>query len=144
MPDWQNCDRPLILIDALLGIGAQGPMREPLLAMAHEMRWLRENAGARIVAVDLPSGLDADSGNATPGTVNADLTPRVDLAVEPRRESTIVFGARFYRRHEASRGLRAGEQIRLLAGTIAEPAVEPPGWSIVNRSHAAKLRRWAT
>ena len=80
MPDWQNCDRPLILIDALLGIGAQGPMREPLLAMANEMRWLRENAGARIVAVDLPSGLDADSGNATPGSVTADLTLMIGLA----------------------------------------------------------------
>ena len=80
MPDWQNCDRPLILIDALLGIGAQGPMREPLLAMAHEMRWLRENAGARIAAVDLPSGLDADSGNSTPGTVTADITLMIGLA----------------------------------------------------------------
>ena len=80
MPDWQNCDRPLILIDALLGIGAQGPMREPLLAMANEMCWMRENAGARIVAVDLPSGLDADSGTATPGTVTADITLMIGLA----------------------------------------------------------------
>ena len=80
MPDWQSCDRPMILIDALLGIGAQGLMREPLLAMANEMRWLRENAGARIVAVDLPSGLDADSGTATPGTVTADITLMIGLA----------------------------------------------------------------
>ncbi len=80
MPDWQNCDRPQILIDALLGIGAQGPMREPLLAMAKEMRWLRENAGARIAAVDIPSGIDADSGTATPGTVTADLTLMIGLA----------------------------------------------------------------
>ncbi|MCX6845551.1 MAG: hypothetical protein NTU84_03120, partial [Verrucomicrobia bacterium] len=78
-PDWQNCHRPLILIDGLLGIGAQGPMREPLLAMAHEMRWLRDNAGARIAAVDLPSGIDADSGTATPGTVTADLTLMIGL-----------------------------------------------------------------
>jgi len=79
-PDWQNCHRPLILIDGLLGIGAQGPMREPLLAMAHEMRWLRDNAGARIAAVDLPSGIHADSGTATPGTVTADLTLMIGLA----------------------------------------------------------------
>jgi len=44
------------------------------------MHWLRENAGARIVAVDLPSGLDADSGNATPGSVTADLTLMIGLA----------------------------------------------------------------
>ncbi len=79
-PDWQNCHRPLILIDGLLGIGAQGPMRDPLLAMAHEMRWLRENVGARIAAVDVPSGIDADSGTATPGTVTADLTLMIGLA----------------------------------------------------------------
>ena len=79
-PDWHNCHRPLILLDGLLGIGAQGPMREPLLAMAHEMRWLRDNAGARIAAVDIPSGIDADSGKATPGTVTADLTLMIGLA----------------------------------------------------------------
>ena len=80
LPDWQNCQRPLLLIDALLGIGAHGPMREPLLSLAHEMRWLREKTGARIAAVDLPSGIDADHGTATPGTVTADLTLMIGLA----------------------------------------------------------------
>lgn len=79
-PDWQNYHRPLILLDGLLGIGAQGPMREPLISMACEMRRLRDNAGARIAAVDLPSGIDADSGTATPGTVTADLTLMIGLA----------------------------------------------------------------
>ncbi|MEY5013321.1 MAG: hypothetical protein RLY69_1036 [Verrucomicrobiota bacterium] len=80
MPDWQNCERPLILIDALLGIGADGSMRDPLTSMANEMRWLREKAGARIVSVDLPSGLNADTGEATIGTVTADLTLMIGLA----------------------------------------------------------------
>jgi NAD(P)H-hydrate epimerase len=79
-PDWQNYHRPLILLDGLLGIGAQGPMREPLISMACEMRRLSDNAGARIAAVDLPSGIDADSGTATPGTVTADLTLMIGLA----------------------------------------------------------------
>jgi NAD(P)H-hydrate epimerase len=78
-PDWQNYEGPLILLDGLLGIGAQGPMREPLLAMAKEMHWLRENIGAHIAAVDLPSGIDADSGTATPDTVTADLTLMIGL-----------------------------------------------------------------
>ena len=83
-PKWQNCHRPLILIDGLLGIGAQGPMREPLISMAREMRWLRDMAGARIAAIDLPSGIDADSGTATSGTatsgtVTADLTLMIGL-----------------------------------------------------------------
>jgi len=78
-PNWLISQSPLILIDGLLGIGAKGPMREPLLTLAHEMRWLRDNAGARITAVDLPSGIDADSGVATPGTVTADLTLMIGL-----------------------------------------------------------------
>lgn len=66
--------RPLVLIDGLLGIGARGGLREPLTVMAAEMRHLREVAGARIVAVDLPSGVDPDDGEIYPGAVHADLT----------------------------------------------------------------------
>lgn len=79
-PNLQNTQGPLILLDGLLGIGAHGPMREPLLAMAHEMRWLRANAGARITAVDIPSGIDADTGAATPGSIAADLTLMIGLS----------------------------------------------------------------
>lgn len=80
MPDWQNCRRPLVLLDGLLGIGANGPLREPLITLANEMHWLRENAGARIAAVDLPSGIDADTGMAQVGAVTADLTLMIGLA----------------------------------------------------------------
>lgn len=73
-PEWQDQDGPLILLDGLLGSGSSGPLRNPLLALAGEMQWLRENAGARIAAVDLPSGIDADSGLGSPGAVIADIT----------------------------------------------------------------------
>src|SRR5690606_31874693 len=53
---------PLVLLDGLLGIGASGPMREPLLRLAAEMDALRRNRGACVAAIDLPSGLDADTG----------------------------------------------------------------------------------
>jgi len=73
-PDWHEVRRPLILLDGLLGSGAKGPMREPLLSLANEMNLLRQTAGARVAAVDLPSGIDADTGFPSPGSVTADVT----------------------------------------------------------------------
>ena len=73
-PVWQDTPRPLILLDGLLGIGASGPLREPLTAMAAEMQELRLQAGAIVAAVDLPSGVDADHGDAGPEAVIADVT----------------------------------------------------------------------
>lgn len=71
---WRDFKDPLVLLDGLLGIGACGALRDPLLKLAAEMNWLRQHAGARIAAVDLPSGVDADSGESTPGAVTADVT----------------------------------------------------------------------
>ncbi len=70
-------DTPLLLIDGLLGIGARGPLREPLVALASEMNALRRSAGAQVVAVDIPSGLDGDTGEPCEGAVEADLTATI-------------------------------------------------------------------
>jgi NAD(P)H-hydrate epimerase len=71
---WRDLKGPLVLLDGLLGIGARGAMGGPLPELAAEMEWLRQHAGARVAAVDLPSGVDADSGDSTPGAVTADVT----------------------------------------------------------------------
>lgn len=64
----------LLIVDGLLGIGASGPLREPLRGAAQEINRLRQTAGAYVVAIDAPSGLDAESGDAAPDTVVADET----------------------------------------------------------------------
>ncbi len=71
---WRDCRQPLVLLDGLLGSGAAGPLRGPLIPLAHEMADLRRDAGARVAAVDLPSGIGADSGEILPDTVTADIT----------------------------------------------------------------------
>ncbi len=71
---WIDLKGPIVLLDGLLGIGAKGRLREPLLALAEEMAWLRQHAGARVAAVDLPSGMDPDSGQIFPEVVTADVT----------------------------------------------------------------------
>ncbi len=73
-------DGPLVQLDALVGLGAQGGLREPLAALAHEMNRLRRTAGAVTVAVDLPSGLDADTGRPGDPCVSADYTATVGWA----------------------------------------------------------------
>lgn len=67
---------PLVLLDGLLGIGARGELREPLAVLAAEMAALRNDRGAVVAAMDLPSGMDADSGE---GGGTADLTVTVGV-----------------------------------------------------------------
>jgi NAD(P)H-hydrate epimerase len=63
-----------ILVDALLGTGFQGPLKPALAAAIRELNAARA-AGARLlVALDLPSGLDADSGETSDPCVRADAT----------------------------------------------------------------------
>jgi NAD(P)H-hydrate epimerase len=71
---WRDFKGPLVLLDGLLGIGGRGAPGGPLSQLAAEMEWLRRHAGARVAAVDLPSGVDADSGVSAPGAVTADVT----------------------------------------------------------------------
>jgi ADP-dependent NAD(P)H-hydrate dehydratase / NAD(P)H-hydrate epimerase len=65
---------PLVLLDGLLGIGAKGELRPPLRELAAEMNALRQSRYARIFALDLPTGLDGDTGRPTADTVIADVT----------------------------------------------------------------------
>ena len=64
----------LVLIDGLLGIGARGALRGVLAEMAEEMNSLRGQQHALTFAVDIPSGVDGDSGEVYQGAVIADHT----------------------------------------------------------------------
>jgi len=79
------CSGPLLLLDGLLGIGARGPLRDPIAAMAKEMEQLRQQRGAIIAAMDLPSGLDADTGDGDAMTADLTLTvgvPKIGMSSE--------------------------------------------------------------
>ena len=71
---------PLVQLDALVGLGSQGPLREPLASLAREMNALRHESGARTMAVDFPSGLDPDTGAPGDPCVEADFTATVGHA----------------------------------------------------------------
>jgi ADP-dependent NAD(P)H-hydrate dehydratase / NAD(P)H-hydrate epimerase len=57
-------------IDALAGIGVRGALRDPLASLVRELNTQR----APVLALDVPSGIDADSGDVAGDAVNADLT----------------------------------------------------------------------
>ena len=58
------------VVDALLGTGAMGAPREPLAGAIRRIN----HAGKKVLAVDLPSGLDADTGIPADPTIRARLT----------------------------------------------------------------------
>ena len=77
---------PEVIVDALFGTGFRGEPRPEAAALIEAM-----NAdGAPIVAVDIPSGVDASSGEIAGAAVHAELTvtfhgQKVGLAVAPGR-----------------------------------------------------------
>ena len=74
--------RSSVVIDALLGTGAKGAPREPVAALIRLVNEARAGAsgkatpptGPSVLAVDLPSGLDADTGQAAKPCIRADAT----------------------------------------------------------------------
>lgn len=62
-----------VVVDALLGTGAQGPLRGDIARLAAEIA-AAARRGARVVALDLPSGLEASTGETDSHAVRADLT----------------------------------------------------------------------
>jgi len=65
-----------LVLDGIVGIGGQGPLRAEAATCAH----LARESGALIVSVDIPSGVDADTGAV------ADASAVVDA------DATVTFG----------------------------------------------------
>jgi NAD(P)H-hydrate epimerase len=58
------------ILDALIGYSLQGPPREPIASLIREAN----RAPAPTIALDVPSGLDGDSGQAFDPTITAATT----------------------------------------------------------------------
>ena len=64
---------PHVIVDALLGTGFQGDVRDDL-AQVIQVCIAAHEAGVKVVAVDVPSGLDCDTGQPSNATIIADMT----------------------------------------------------------------------
>jgi len=76
------------VVDALLGTGTRSTVREPCIAAIEAVN----RSGARVLAVDLPSGLDCDTGEVLGHCVQATHTATM-VAAKPGFDAT---GARQY------------------------------------------------
>jgi NAD(P)H-hydrate epimerase len=77
----QALDGAEIVVDALLGIGRIRPIAGALAEILLRLDAARSRTlPPKIVAVDLPTGVDADSGRADPLAVRADMTVTFGLA----------------------------------------------------------------
>ncbi|MFF7642207.1 NAD(P)H-hydrate dehydratase [Streptomyces canus] len=76
-----------LVLDGIVGIGGKGGLRPDAARLAE----VAERSRAAVVAVDLPSGVDADTGEVRGAAVRADLTVtfgthKPGLLIDPARE----------------------------------------------------------
>src|SRR5438552_1819195 len=79
-------ERPDVVLDARLGTGLNGAPREETSRLIEQIN----GAGVPVLAVDIPSGVNASTGEVADTAVRADVTvtmhgPKVGLAVAPGR-----------------------------------------------------------
>jgi NAD(P)H-hydrate epimerase len=78
--EWRrHLDGAAWIVDALLGTGSSGPPRAAAAVAIEALEYVRDAARSagrpvKTLAVDLPSGLDADTGDAPGWCVRADVT----------------------------------------------------------------------
>lgn len=136
-----------LIIDGLLGSGAKGALRESYTRLVQEMNELRAaTPRSLLLAVDIPTGLDADSGEAQCPTVQADVscpigcvkpgmladgaenyagrllpTPLPGIVIEPCSTDTVLTpadsGLRLPRRAYSCFKNRAG-RVNIVAGSV--------------------------
>jgi ADP-dependent NAD(P)H-hydrate dehydratase / NAD(P)H-hydrate epimerase len=80
----QGIEKAAVIVDALLGTGVRGPLREPIRTAVEVINKARAG-GVPIVAVDTPTSVDLSSGEPSEPAVRADLTvtfhrPKTGLA----------------------------------------------------------------
>jgi NAD(P)H-hydrate epimerase len=63
-----------LIADGVLGTGSAGALSGAVREVCDEMNRFREGTGAMVAALEVPTGLDAETGDAAAGAVRADLT----------------------------------------------------------------------
>jgi hydroxyethylthiazole kinase-like uncharacterized protein yjeF len=69
----QGIDKAAVVVDALLGTGVRGVLRDPIRSAVEVVERARA-AGVPVVAVDTPTAVDLSSGEPSEPAVRADLT----------------------------------------------------------------------
>ena len=82
---------PDLVVDGLFGTGfrAERPLPPAICELTSQVKLWRQS-GAQVVAIDIPSGVDADTGHMAEGAVEADMTvtfvrPKTGICATPGR-----------------------------------------------------------
>ena len=100
----QGIEKASIVVDALLGTGVRGQLREPVRTAVEVIRRAHE-AGVPVLAVDTPTAVNLTSGDPSDPVVRADLT--------------VTF-------HRPKTGLRSRAGRRLAGRVLVAPIGIPP------------------
>lgn len=66
-------EKAALVVDALLGTGVSGPLRDPIRS-AVDLTWRARTAAVPVLAVDTPTAVDLTSGRQSDPVVRADVT----------------------------------------------------------------------
>jgi hydroxyethylthiazole kinase-like uncharacterized protein yjeF len=118
-----------LIVDGLTGIGGSGGLRPPAAALARLAQEARTD-GAVVVAVDLPSGVQADTGEIDGEAVEADVTVtfgtwKPGLLIDPGASKAgaaqlVDIGLSPYLPEPAAIALQAAD----VAGILPQPSAE--------------------
>jgi hydroxyethylthiazole kinase-like uncharacterized protein yjeF len=78
-----------LIVDAMLGTGIKGNIREPIATAIEFINEIRHQRGIPVASVDVPSGLDPDTGEGSNKVIHADLVitfHRNKLGMHPKTE----------------------------------------------------------
>jgi len=102
-------DEPHVIVDALFGTGFSGEPRADAAALIQRIN----GSNARVLAIDLPSGVDASTGEIRGAAIRADET----VTFHGRKVGLVVAPGRFHAGtvHVADIGLDPGETATRLA-----------------------------
>ncbi|MCC7438775.1 MAG: NAD(P)H-hydrate dehydratase [Armatimonadetes bacterium] len=115
--------KPEIIVDAVLGTGSTGALRPPI---SDAVEWMNQQCQP-VVAVDLPTGIDADTGKAATTAVRADSTvtlgawkPGLLLQDGPDHAGTVTVA-----HIGAPNAIYANSRLALLNGELAAELLPP-------------------
>jgi NAD(P)H-hydrate epimerase len=112
-----------VVVDALLGVGSRGALRPELAAVARVVEAVRPEPGRLVVAVDMPTGVDADTGAVDGMAISADITVTFGAV----KAGLLRFPAAGYvgRLLPSSIGLPAGSAARHPVHVLDDDGVRP-------------------
>ncbi len=150
---WSRCKQELLavplVIDAMFGAGLHRPLQGNALAACkllaqsrkHQPKAARGNSSPRVLAVDVPSGMQGDTGEALGGIcIHADVT----LCLTARKPCTLVPHAKPFCGRVVVAPLPVAPQERYDSMLQAAGALTVPAWEKLAGEKPAGARQQAS